>query len=47
MNSFDHNLDLSLESFENIEAAVDDREAGFLIGLAFGVGIVVGAVLAT
>ena len=40
-------MDLSLESLENIEAPMDDREAGLYVGIAFGLGLVVGALIAT
>lgn len=40
-------MDLSLDAFESIEAPMEDREAGFIVGVAFGLGIVIGAVIAT
>jgi hypothetical protein len=40
-------MDLSLEALENIEAPVDDREAGLYVGIAFGLGLVVGALIVT
>lgn len=40
-------MDLSLDTFENIEAPMDDREAGVIVGILFGVGIVIGVAIAT
>lgn len=40
-------LDLSLESLEAIEVPIEDKEAGIIVGIVLGLGIVAGALLAT
>ncbi|MDQ0248321.1 hypothetical protein J2W22_000368 [Sphingomonas kyeonggiensis] len=40
-------IDLTLEELDVLEAPMDDKEAGILVGIALGLGIVAGALLAT
>jgi len=40
-------MDLSFEALENLEAPMEDHEAGVWVGLALGAGIVVGALIVT
>jgi hypothetical protein len=39
-------LDLTLETLEAFEAPLSDREAGIIVGAAFGVGVLAGIGLA-
>jgi hypothetical protein len=40
-------LDLSFEALETLEAPMSDTEAGVIVGISFGLGLVVGALLVT